>query len=74
MTAVEGYYNGKQIVMDESVRLRRGQRVIVTILNSPEEHMQKKSVDLGKYMGRGEKMFNGNVDGYVKGLRSDDRV
>ena len=73
LTSVEGYYNGHQIVMDESVALREGQRVIITILE-PTAERAKKAVHLAQYVGRGEKMFNGNVDDYVKELRADDRV
>lgn len=73
LTSIEGYYDGRQIVMDERVALREGQRVIITILE-PMAERAKKTVDLTKYMGRGEKMFSGNVDDYVKGLRADDRI
>ena len=73
LTAVEGYYNGTQIVIDERVTLRKGQRVILTILDSLSEP-NVKSVNLKKYMDRGEKMFHGTVDEYVKGLRSDNMM
>lgn len=72
MTAVEGYYNGTQIVTDEKIRLRKGQRLIITVLETTDKI--KKPVDLRKYMGRGKKMFNGNVDTYVEELRENDRV
>ena len=73
LTAIEGYYDGTQIVMDEAIVLRKGQRVIITILD-PENRQRKNAVNLEKYMGRGEKMFDGNADEYVKELRADDRV
>ena len=73
LTAIEGYYDGNQIVMDEAIVLRKGQRVIITILD-PENRQRKNAVNLEKYMGRGEKMFDGNADEYVKELRADDRV
>ena len=73
MQAVEGYYNGTHIVMDEKIRLRKGQRVIITVLDNTAAP-SKKAIDLRKYMGRGERMFNGNIEAYVKKLRSDDRV
>ena len=73
LTSIEGYYDGRQIVMDERVALREGQRVIITILEPMAEHAEK-TVDLTRYMGRGDKMFNGNADDYVKGLRADDRI
>ena len=73
LTAVEGYYNGSHIVMNEGVTLRKGQRVIVTILE-PLVEGTKKTTDLRKYMGRGEKMFNCDAGNYVRELRSDDRI
>ena len=47
LTSVEGYYNGHQIVMDESVALREGQRVIITILE-PTAERTKKAVHLAR--------------------------
>ena len=73
LTSIEGYYDGRQIVMDEHVALREGQRVIITILE-PVEDRAKRTVNLTKYMGRGDKMFSGDVDDYVKGLRADDGI
>lgn len=73
MTAVEGYYNGTQIVTDEKIRLRKGQRLIITVLETTTAHSEKPS-DLRRYMGRGKKMFNGNVDTFVEELRTNDRV
>lgn len=72
MTAVEGYYNGTQIVTDEKIQLRKGQRLIITVLETT--HKSKRPTDLRKYMGRGKKMFNGNVEAYVEELRTNDRV
>ena len=71
LTAVNGYYNGEQIVTDEKINLYKGQKVIITILDySPV----KKKVDLKKYMGRGAKLFQTDAGEYVKGLRSNDRI
>ncbi len=33
-----------------------------------------QQIDLKKYSGRGEKMFHGNVDEYVRGMRADSIV
>ena len=73
MTAVEGYYDGSQIVLDEGIRLRKGQRLIITILE-PKAEPSGKEVDLRKYMGRGERMFQGDAGEFVKELRSNDRI
>ncbi|MBR4182316.1 MAG: hypothetical protein IKQ56_00700 [Lachnospiraceae bacterium] len=53
MTAVGGYYNDNQIVMDESVNLYNGQREIITLLDNDRKPNQQ--IDLKKYSGRGEK-------------------
>ena len=72
LTEVNGNYNGEHIVTDEKITLHAGQRVIITILDYTTE--QKKTVDLKKYMGRGEKLFQTDAGEYVKGLRDNDRV
>lgn len=72
LTAVKGYYNGNQIVMEEDIQLSTGQEVIVTILETPKQ--SKKKIDLKKYMGRGEKMFQTDAQDYIKELRDSDRV
>ena len=72
LAAVKGYYNGKQIVMDEDVKLTAGQEVIITILEM--QNKAKKKIDLKKYMGRGEKMFQTDAQDYIKELRDSDRV
>lgn len=46
LASVKGYYNGKQIVMDEDVKLTAGQEVIVTILEIQKK--AKKKIDLKK--------------------------
>lgn len=74
MTSIEGYYNGTNIVTDEKIDLQPGQKVIITILNDVSAKPKKENLDLSTYMGRGEKMFHGNIDQYVKDLRSDDRI
>lgn len=72
LAAVKGYYNGKQIVMNEDVKLADGQEVIVTILEM--QNKAKKTIDLKKYMSRGEKMFQTDAQDYIKELRGSDRV
>ena len=74
LTAVSGYYDGTGIVMDEKVSMSVGQRVIITILeNNPDSHPKHK-IQLDKYIGRGQKMFNGDAGEYVKELRENDRL
>ena len=68
LTAVSGYYDGLHIVISDSIALKKGQKVIITADIS--EPPVKKSVDLSKFMGRGEKMFAGDADEFVKELRN----
>ena len=68
LTAVKGYYDGNQIVIDEDVDLSVGQEVIVTILEKQKQ--ANKKVDLKRYMGRGEKMFLTDAQDYVRELRN----
>ena len=76
MTSISGYYDGNEIVMDELVDLWKGQRVIITILDpiQKNDNQRKSILNLDKYIGRGQKMFSGNIDAYVNGLRIDDRI
>ena len=72
LTAIDGYYDGAHIVINEKVPLQKGQRVIVTV--DIDVAPERKSVNLSDFMGRGEKMFTGDVAEYVKELRENDRI
>ena len=72
LISVKGYYNGNQIVMEEDIQLSAGQEVIVTVLDT--KRPQKKKIDLKKYMGRGEKMFQTDAQDYIRELRDNDRI
>lgn len=72
LAAVKGYYNGSHIVIDEDISLNAGQEVIVTILDTPCKPDNK--IDLRKYMGRGEKMFQTDAQDYIRGMRDSDRI
>lgn len=71
LAAVNGYYNGDSIVLEENVSLAKGQKVIVTILDTTEK---KESIDLERYIGRGKKMFHSDAQDYVRELRENDRL
>ena len=45
-----------------------------SIKRRENERKPNQQIDLKKYSGRGEKMFHGNVDEYVRGMRADDRI
>lgn len=72
LATVKGYYNGNHIVISENVNLNIGQEVMVTILDT--QSAPKMKIDLKKYMGRGEKMFQTDAQDYIKEIRSDDRI
>lgn len=72
LSAVTGYYDGNQIVMNEQMNLAVGQEVIITVLE--EKKSLKRNIDLKKYVGRGVKMFQTDAADYVKELRDNDRM
>ena len=67
--SVNGHYDGTHIVIDEEVPIKIGQKVIVTILEPLKRKESEEYVDLKKYMGRGEKMFQTDAGDYIKELR-----
>lgn len=71
LAAVNGYYDGDSIVLEEDIPLAKGQKVIVTILDAVQ---RKEEIDLDRYIGRGEKMFQSDAQDYVRGLRENDRL
>lgn len=74
LAAVNGYYNGDNIVLEEDVSLKKGQRVIVTILEHNHYMQKKEPIDLEHYIGRGKKMFHSDAQDYVRELRENDRM
>ena len=71
LMAVNGYYNGSNIILEEDVPLSEGQKVIVTILDAVPP---KNNINLNNYMGRGKKMFSTDAQDYIKALRKNDRL
>ena len=81
LTAVKGYYDGTQIVVDENDRktLNIGDEVIITILdriNTTKEETRaekrRKIVDLEKYVVSGGRSVE-EIDNYIRELRDNDR-
>lgn len=70
--AVKGYYDGDRIIVDENINMSVGQEVMITILDGKRNLSPK--LELGKYMGKGEKMFSVDAQEYVEELRSNDRI
>lgn len=74
MLAVKGTIQGNTVVVEEEdIKRFDGKDVIVTILDYPYKQ-QKKKIDLKKYMGRGEKLFQSDAQGYIKEMRNHDRL
>lgn len=81
LAAVKGYYDGRQIVVDENDRktLSIGDEVIITILDrlNPtgkeiRADKRRRIVDLEKYVvsgGRSEE----EIDNYIRESRDNDR-
>ena len=81
LTAVKGYYDGEQIIINESDRkkLKIGDEVIITILDqitiqrTPSRTQKRKQIiDSNAYIrptGRSAE----EIENYIKELRTDDR-
>lgn len=73
MTSVKGRYDGFHIIPDEEIALKTGQQPIITVFDPPEPPVSAtESLDLSRYMGRGEKMFHTDAQEYVTKLRAND--
>lgn len=68
LATVKGYYNGNHIVISENVNLNIGQEVMITILDT--KSTSEKKIDLKKYMGKGEKLFQTDAQDYIKEMRN----
>ena len=82
LAAVKGYYDGTQIVVDESDRksLNIGDEVIITILNrlntaGTEARADKRLriVDIEKYVVQSNRSTE-EMDNYIREMRDNDRI
>lgn len=74
MLAVKGRIQGNTVVIkDEDIKKYDGKDVIVTALDFQYEQ-QKKQVDLKKYMDRGEKLFQSDIQESIREIRNHDRL
>lgn len=73
LAAVKGYYDGKQIVMNEEDRKQiiTGQEVIVTLLEYPTRQDILEDLENDRFVIPTER--GKNVDEYMKGMRENDR-
>ena len=73
LTSIRGHYNGSQIVLEENVGLSKGQKLIITVLDS-EQSAMKDIPDLSKYMGRGKSRIGRDAQDYIREMRDHDRI
>ncbi len=74
MLAFRGTIQGNTVIVEEEdIKKYEGKDVIITILDYPYGQQEKK-IDLSKYMGRGEKMFQSDAQEYIKEMRDNDRI
>ncbi len=81
LTAVKGYYDGNQIIVDEDDRknLNAGDEVVITILDrinrkKPETRAEKRRrlVESDAFVIPTGRTVE-DIDEYIKEMRSDDR-
>lgn len=70
LAAVKGYYDGEQIVIDEDVKMAKGQEVIITILDMQKK--RKDNIDWDSFVVPSER--GNNVDEYMREMRENDRM
>ena len=82
LTAVKGYYDGTQIVVDENDRktLNIGDEVIITILDrlnttgrETRSDKRRRIIDLEKYVVSSGRSTE-EIDNYIRELRDNDRI
>ena len=79
MLAFRGTIQGNTVIVEEEdIKYFEGEVVILSILDYPfggrVEGLVEKKIDLSKYMGRGEKMFQSDAQEYIKEMRDNDRI
>ena len=71
MLAVNGYYNGKNIVLDEQIEMAAGQKLMV-IIETPPQTPKREKIDLDKYVTTTER--GKHVEEYMEEMRGNDRI
>lgn len=69
MLAVNGYYNGSTIVLDEEIEMTKGQRLMVILETNKKI---RKKIDLDKYVTPTER--GADVEAYMEEMRGNDRI
>ena len=81
LAAVKGYYDGEQIIINESDRkkLKIGDEVIITILDqitiqrTPSRTQKRKQIIDSNAYNRPTGRSAEEIENYIKELRTDDR-
>ncbi len=71
MEYIPGHYDGKHIVPDKKVSLKKNQKVIITVLK--ENKNERKNINVAKYRGLAKGVWGIDAQKYVKELRDEDR-
>ena len=82
LTAVKGYYDGNQVVVDENDKqiLNSGDRVVITILNRNLVRHTESLADKRRRLIEEEKFVHRDgrtaedIDGYLREMRANDRI
>lgn len=72
MVAIEGLYDNGKIELLSAAPMEKAEVMVIFPETAVRE--KKEKIDLSKYMGRGEKMFQTDAQSYVKELRDNDRI
>ena len=79
LTAVKGYYDGTQIVLNDEDRknLNKGDELIITILDriktDARTEQRRKIIESGAYVMSSART-TGEIENYIKELRENDRL
>lgn len=71
MLAINGHYNGSNIVLDEKIEMTAGQKLMV-IIETPTPASKRKEIDLDKYVTPTER--GKHVEEYMEEMRGNDRI
>ena len=76
LTAVQGYYDGNQIVLNERIALMGGQKVILTVFDSPANAPAAVSTCKVKQASAEDaawQSFMRGIDGFTEDFMKDGR-
>lgn len=71
MLALKGYFNGKEFVPLERVKIKRNQKVIITVLDEFVSEKDSQEKPYKKYIG---KLSNDNFNEIKEALKETEKV